>query len=252
MPSRFWGEAVRHAVYILNRATTKALHDSTPQEAWTGRKLRLDHLRVFGCIAYMKIPAAHLKKLDDRSIPMVYLGVEAGCKAHRLFDPHHNKVHISRDVIFEESKSWMWSEAVTDDQDIWATFSIEEPDIEENKEARTLNSPGMPSDVTMTSDVAPDTRSSPLATPKPTDVAPTLPATMGSLSPPDSSKYDDKPGKFRSLAEIYEETEELHPLSEELLQAEMHEPVTFFEAVKEKQWVEVMDQEITSIEKNKT
>lgn len=32
----------------------------------------------------------------------------------------------------------------------------------------------------------------------------------------------------------------------------MHEPVTFFEAVKEKQWVEVMDQEITSIEKNKT
>lgn len=109
MPSRFWGEAVRHAVYILNRATTKALHDSTPQEAWTGRKLRLDHLRVFGCIAYMKIPAAHLKKLDDRSIPMVYLGIEAGCKAHRLFDPHQNKVHISRDVIFEESKSWMWS-----------------------------------------------------------------------------------------------------------------------------------------------
>ncbi|KAG6470511.1 hypothetical protein ZIOFF_071584 [Zingiber officinale] len=82
MPARFWGEAVRHAVYLLNRLPTKALGERTPFEAWMGRKPHLAHLKVFGCIAYAKNTTPHLKKLDDRSSPMVYLGVEEGCKAH--------------------------------------------------------------------------------------------------------------------------------------------------------------------------
>ena len=38
MPTRFWGEAVTMAVFILNRAPTKALMGKTPFEAWYGRK----------------------------------------------------------------------------------------------------------------------------------------------------------------------------------------------------------------------
>lgn len=33
VPGRFWGEAVRHAVYLLNRLPTKALEDCTPFKA---------------------------------------------------------------------------------------------------------------------------------------------------------------------------------------------------------------------------
>ncbi|KAG6521698.1 hypothetical protein ZIOFF_018823 [Zingiber officinale] len=94
MPVRFWGEAVRHAVYLLNRLPTKALGECTPFEAWMGRKSHLTHLRVFGCVAYVKNTTPHLKKLDDRSSPMVYLGVEEGCKDHRLFDPRHGKLQF--------------------------------------------------------------------------------------------------------------------------------------------------------------
>ncbi|KAG6508843.1 hypothetical protein ZIOFF_034225 [Zingiber officinale] len=94
MPTRFWGEAVRHAVYLLNLLPTKALGECTPFEAWMGRKPHLAHLRVFGCVAYVKNTAPHLKKLDNRSSPMVYLGVEEGCKAHRLFDPRHDKLQV--------------------------------------------------------------------------------------------------------------------------------------------------------------
>ncbi|KAG6491761.1 hypothetical protein ZIOFF_046699 [Zingiber officinale] len=94
MSIRFWGEAVRHAVYLLNRLPTKALGERTPFEAWMGRKSHLAHLRVFGCVAYVKNTAPHLKKLDDRSSPMVYLGVEEGCKAHHLFDPRHGKLQF--------------------------------------------------------------------------------------------------------------------------------------------------------------
>ncbi|KAG6478563.1 hypothetical protein ZIOFF_062006 [Zingiber officinale] len=78
MPTRFWGEVVRHAVYLLNCPPTKALEERTPFEAWMGRKPHLAHLRVFDCVAYVKNTAPHLKKLDDRSLPMVYLGVEEG------------------------------------------------------------------------------------------------------------------------------------------------------------------------------
>ncbi|KAG6504844.1 hypothetical protein ZIOFF_037192 [Zingiber officinale] len=78
MQARFWGETVRHAVYLLNHLPTNALGECTPFEAWIGRKSHLTHLRVFGCVAYVKNTAPHLKKLDNRRSPMVYLGVEEG------------------------------------------------------------------------------------------------------------------------------------------------------------------------------
>ncbi len=40
---------VNTAVYIKNRCPTKALNSKTPQEAWSGRKPDVFHLRVFGC-----------------------------------------------------------------------------------------------------------------------------------------------------------------------------------------------------------
>nr|GEY71424.1 ribonuclease H-like domain, reverse transcriptase, RNA-dependent DNA polymerase [Tanacetum cinerariifolium] len=70
MPQNFWAEAVRHAIYILNSVPTKALEDITPYETIKQRKLNLETLKVFGCIAYAKVPSQHLTKLDDRSIKM--------------------------------------------------------------------------------------------------------------------------------------------------------------------------------------
>lgn len=33
VPGKFWGEVVRHAVYLLNRLPTKVLGDVTPYES---------------------------------------------------------------------------------------------------------------------------------------------------------------------------------------------------------------------------
>jgi hypothetical protein len=118
VPGRFWGEAVRHAVYLLNRLPTKVLGDITPYETWTGRKPSLGHLRVFGCTAHTKFSAPHLRKLDDRSRPLVYLGTEDGSKAHRLYEPDSNRIIVSRDVIFEESKVWQWSSTSTAEESV--------------------------------------------------------------------------------------------------------------------------------------
>nr|GEZ01874.1 zinc finger, CCHC-type [Tanacetum cinerariifolium] len=100
MPQNFWAEAIRHAIHILNSVPTKALKDITPYEAIKRRKPNLENLRIFGCIAYAKVPSQHLTKLDDRSTRMVYLGNEQGSKAYRLFDPTTQRICVSRDVKF--------------------------------------------------------------------------------------------------------------------------------------------------------
>lgn len=77
----------------------------TPFEAWTGRKPQLEHIRIFGSTPHIRPASPHLKKLDDRSVPMIYLGVQEGIKAHIFYDPHTKRIVVSRDVVFEENKA---------------------------------------------------------------------------------------------------------------------------------------------------
>jgi hypothetical protein len=104
----FWGEAVNAAVYLLNRSTSKEAGGRTPYELWTGSLPAVHHLRTFGCLAHVKVIAPHLKKLDDRSRPMIFVGYEPGSMAYRVYEPRSRRVHISRDVIFDESAQWKW------------------------------------------------------------------------------------------------------------------------------------------------
>nr|GEV10584.1 zinc finger, CCHC-type [Tanacetum cinerariifolium] len=127
MPQNFWVEVVRHAIYILNSVPTKALEDITPYEAIKQRKPNLENLRVFGCIAYAKVPSQRLTNLDDRSTKMVYLGNEQGSKAYRLFDPTTQRVCVSRDVTFKEDETWDWQDYMSEhinDEPEWTNFKI--------------------------------------------------------------------------------------------------------------------------------
>ncbi|KAK1611292.1 hypothetical protein QYE76_034965 [Lolium multiflorum] len=108
LPGKFWGEAVNTAVYLLNRAPTRSMVGGTPYEAWYGRKPSVDHLRTFGCVAYVKTVSSHKRKLVNRSTPMIMTGYEEGSKAYRLCNPSTNKVVVTCDVVFEEDLSWIW------------------------------------------------------------------------------------------------------------------------------------------------
>ncbi|KAG6527283.1 hypothetical protein ZIOFF_009380 [Zingiber officinale] len=223
MPARFWGEVVRHAVYLLNRLPTKALGDRTPFEAWMGRKPHLAHLRVFGCVAYVKNTTPHLKKLDDRSSPMVYLGVEEGCKAHRLFDPRHDKLQVSRDVVFQENSEWTWTAGANHEENL-PEFMVEDAlDTDEvivvaDIEAGTEDvAPPATAVVPMTRASSPSTSSS----------------STHTTTSPDSH---EGPVRFRSIADIYANTKEVVGIDEEenevmLMMSE--EPTCYQEAATE-------------------
>lgn len=68
MPKEFWVEAVSCAVYLSNRSPTRNVRDQTSQEAWSGRKPSVKHLKIFGSIDYAHVSHQGRAKLDDRSV----------------------------------------------------------------------------------------------------------------------------------------------------------------------------------------
>ena len=107
LPKKLWGEAVATAAYLLNRCPSKRLNGQTPEEAWTGLKPTVSHLRIFGSICYMHILAALRKKLDDRGEKLILVGYHP-TGAYKARDPVSGKIVISRDLKFDESQSWNW------------------------------------------------------------------------------------------------------------------------------------------------
>jgi transposase InsO family protein len=107
LSNTFWAEAVACSVYLLNRSPTTSLQMKVPQEAWSGTKLNVAHLRTFGCIAYAHIPSELRKKLDDRSEKCIFTGYSETSKAYRLYNPITKKLILSRDVQFWKTNSGM-------------------------------------------------------------------------------------------------------------------------------------------------
>nr|GFA23930.1 zinc finger, CCHC-type [Tanacetum cinerariifolium] len=224
LPLTFWAEAVRHAIYILNRVPTRPLIDKTPYEALYNRKPNLENLRIFGCTAYVKITIPHLKKLDDRSIPLIYLGVEEGSKACRLYDPIAKKKHVSRDVKFMETKPWDWNK---DGEDTSTQDTFREPN--------PINDPNLA--------ITP-----PTYTYNPRSEEEEEATTSSAKN--SRNIFDDTPVRgFKDLNEIYENTQEVEIRNLLLIE---EEPRNYKEASIDKKWIKAMEIELESIKKNNT
>ena len=63
LPLFLWEEALKTAMYILNRVPSKAIQ-RTPFDLWTNRKAILNHVHVWGCPAKARIFNPHERKLD--------------------------------------------------------------------------------------------------------------------------------------------------------------------------------------------
>jgi hypothetical protein len=79
-------------------------------EAWYGKKSGLAHLSTFGYVVHVKNTKPHLKKLDDCSTRMIFVGYKLGSKAYCAYDPRTGHVHVTWDVVFDELAQWSWGE----------------------------------------------------------------------------------------------------------------------------------------------
>lgn len=220
LPAMFWGEAVRHSVYVLNRLPTRALTGVTPYEAWSekGRKPDVGYIKVFSCTAHMRVPSKGINKMADRSICVVNLGKEPGSKAFRLYDPKEKRIYVSKDVVFEESKPWVWDDLNKDVKFQETTFYIPAEMVE-----RQGNSEQFVDDTGVT-----DNNVDQSGTPQESD---------GNDTPYhlDSDNYDDsvEPRKTRAIADVYNDTEEV-TTEEELYLMGVEEPANYHDASKDR------------------
>jgi hypothetical protein len=164
MPTEFWGKAVVTTVYLQNRLPTKSLTGRTPYEAWHGRKPAVNHLRVFGCRAFVK-QLDHVDKLTDRSRAGVFIGYAEGAKAYHILDTVARQVCMARDIVFDEVHGWDWTETMGAPPA--ADFTIEYIYAGASGAAARLASPRAPSSPTPSVRALAAPPSTPVATPTP-------------------------------------------------------------------------------------
>jgi transposase InsO family protein len=64
LPMCLWAKATRTITYLQNLLSHSALGFKTPEEMFSGKKLEVSHLKIFGCPVFVHIPKEKRNKLD--------------------------------------------------------------------------------------------------------------------------------------------------------------------------------------------
>ena len=87
LPKSFWGEAMRTTVDLINLSPSYPLEGDIPKSVWTKKFVSFEHLRVFGCRAFVHVPRDEQSKLDNKTKQCIFLGYSNEEFRYRLWDP---------------------------------------------------------------------------------------------------------------------------------------------------------------------
>lgn len=106
LPACFWAEAVKTACYLRNRIPIGP-DGKTPEEAFSGKKPSIQHLRAWGCVAYVYLAPIHRNRSDKMhpvAIRTCFIGYMLSKRQYRLYDPIKRAVLLSTAPRFLEDK----------------------------------------------------------------------------------------------------------------------------------------------------
>jgi hypothetical protein len=124
-----WGEAAMTTIYVHNKIPHRILKDMTPEEAFSGKKPKVENLRIFGCPVYSHIPKDKRNKLEPSGKKGIFMGYSDSSKSYRIYIPEQHKIEVRRDVTFNERMAFRKS----------IEEIIEEEELEEPNEENTEN-----------------------------------------------------------------------------------------------------------------
>ncbi|KAK2378762.1 putative mitochondrial protein [Trifolium repens] len=140
LPKQFWAEAVNTAAYLINRGPSVPSEHKIPEEVWSGKEVKLSHLRVFGCVAYVHISDQGRNKLDPKSKKCTFIGYGEDEFGYRLWDDENKKMIRSRDVIFNERVMYKdRHNTTTKDSDVREPDYAELDDVPESPQSEELS-----------------------------------------------------------------------------------------------------------------
>ena len=100
LPKNLWYEAIRFAVWLKNRTSTRALgNHTTPYEKLFGNKPVLSGVPEWGQTVWVHSGTG--SKLDARGVEARWVGYDTeSTHAHRIYWPNKNSVSVERNVKF--------------------------------------------------------------------------------------------------------------------------------------------------------
>jgi hypothetical protein len=87
---------------LINLNPSKANDSLTLDEFYTRKRPSVDHLRIYGCIAYVHVPKKKWNKLQGRTMICIFTGYDSQSKTNKCFDFKIHKIIMSKDMVFEE------------------------------------------------------------------------------------------------------------------------------------------------------
>ena len=105
LPTSFWGKAMRTTVNLIHLSPSYFLEGDIPERVLIGKFVSFEHLRVFGCRAFVYVPRDERSKLDSKTKQCIFLGYSNEEFGYRLWDPTTKKIIRSRDVVFFENQT---------------------------------------------------------------------------------------------------------------------------------------------------
>ena len=106
MPKFLWVEACSTTAYVQNRTPHRALGKITPEQVFSEKTLEVGHFRIFGSLAYCRIPEEKRKKLYQTAEKGYLVGYIENAKAYRIYLLGSRKVVDRRDVKFMEDRAF--------------------------------------------------------------------------------------------------------------------------------------------------
>ncbi|RDX74016.1 hypothetical protein CR513_46284, partial [Mucuna pruriens] len=105
LPKHFWGEALYTVMHVINRNPTVALNMEVLNKIWFDKDVKYDHLRVFGCKAFMHVPKDERSKLDMKTRQCIFIEYGHDEYGYRMYNPVEKKLVRSRNVQFMEDQT---------------------------------------------------------------------------------------------------------------------------------------------------
>jgi len=256
LPQKFWAEAINTA---YNRVCHSTINDQIPFTVWSERVPSVRHLKVYGCLAYARLPDQGRKKFDDRAVECILVGYAAQTKGYRLWCPRRGDMITTKHVKFAEDKveyEWIYGR-------VKQTFQYDEiwpeddhvPIVEKTKltqetgspDSRSKSSPKAPRESEEETDSAPEEQ----------EIVEALRELLGvDQRRQSATKYErkgkPKPREIQRLSEAECSTEQ-SDIEANLI--EINEPQDIHEALASPQarrWKRAIEEEIDSLTQRKT
>eukprot|EP00253_Pinus_taeda_P010762 PITA_10762 len=102
---QLWAEACNTSISLQDRSPHHILGMKTPKEAFSGKRLDVNHFRIFGSLVYFHVTKDAWKKLELTSELGLLVGYTDTPHTYRVYLPTSRRIMVCRDLKFDEQKA---------------------------------------------------------------------------------------------------------------------------------------------------